>query len=95
MMPKTPRGKRVTLADGAVHIVAKNPNGDGSVYFEGPSERADGRVVRGRWRATYVGPDGRRRTVSAPTRALAEVRRAELVAGLKNRPAGGSVRSLV
>lgn len=89
-MPKTPRGKRVTLADGAVHVVAKNPNGDGSVYFEGPSERADGRVVRGRWRATYVGPDGRRRTVSAPTRALAEVRRAEILADLKTRPAGAS-----
>jgi hypothetical protein len=51
-MPKTPRGKRVALNDGRVAVVSKNPNGTGSVYYEAPSARADGRVVNGRWRAS-------------------------------------------
>ena len=33
-MPRTPRGKRIVTADGDVAVAAKNPNGDGSVYFE-------------------------------------------------------------
>lgn len=85
-MPKGPRGKRAVASDGSVVVASKNPNGRGSVYFEGPSKRSDGTPIAGRWRATYVDPDGRRRSVSAPTRAKAEAKRAEVLAKLGRRP---------
>lgn len=77
-MPRGPRGKRV-VAGGGYSVVSKNSNGVGSVYFEPPSTRADGTVVKERWRATYVDLDGRIKRVSGATRALAESRRDELV----------------
>lgn len=68
-------------------VASKNPNGRGSVYFEGrPSKRSDGTPIAGRWRATYVDTDGRHRSVSAPTRAKAEAKRAEVLAELGRRP---------
>ena len=73
-VPRGPRGKRVTAGDG-YSVAGKNSNGVGSVYFEPPSTRADGTVVKGRWRATYVDLDGKIKRVSGPTRALAESRR--------------------
>jgi hypothetical protein len=66
-------------------VAGKNSNGVGSVYFEPPSTRADGTVVKGRWRATYVDLDGKIKRVSGPTRALAESRRDELVTALGRR----------
>ncbi len=72
-MPRGPKGKRVVAGDG-YSVAAKNSNGVGSVYFEPPSTRADGTVVKGRWRATYVDLDGTIKRVSGPTRALAESR---------------------
>lgn len=83
-MPRGPKGKRVVAGDG-YSVAAKNSNGVGSVYFEPPSTRTDGTVVKGRWRATYVDLDGTIKRVSGPTRALAESRRDELVNALGRR----------
>jgi integrase len=83
-VPRGPKGKRVATGDG-YSVAGKNTNGVGSVYFEPPSTRADGAVVKGRWRATYVDLDGKVKRVSGPTRALAESRRDELVAALDRR----------
>lgn len=83
-MPRGPRGKRVAAGDG-YSVAGKNSNGVGSVYFEPPSTRADGTVVEGRWRATYVDLDGKIKRVSGPTRARAESRREEHVAALARR----------
>ena len=44
-MGKGPRGKRI-VGDGALTVAAKNANGSGSVYFERPSRRGDGTVIR-------------------------------------------------
>jgi integrase len=85
-MGKGPRGKRSIGADGTVTVAAKNANGSGSVYFEHPSQRGDGRVIAGRWRASYLDRDGRHRIVSAPTRATVEVKRAAAVADVARSP---------
>jgi integrase len=89
-VPRGPRGKRLRQHDGSIAVVHKNPNGDGSVYYENPTRRADGTPVPGRWRATYLDGSGRRRSVSAPTRALAETRRAELLDDVARRPTTAS-----
>jgi integrase len=60
------------------------------VYYCGETLRADGSVVAGRWRATFVAEDGKRRSVSAPTRAEAERRREERLAATATRPIVGS-----
>ena len=60
-MPRKPRQKRTYLDDGSMSVAAKNPNGSGSVYYEPPSVRPDGRERAGRWRATYTDNDGKRR----------------------------------
>lgn len=89
-MGRSPRGKRTPTADGSSHsVAAKNPNGVGSVYFEPPTTRRDGRAIPGRWRATWVDHTGRTRRVAAPTRAAAEAKRDELAAAAltKLRPA--------
>ncbi len=83
-MPRGPRGKRVAAGDGYA-VVSKNSNGVGSVYYDTPSTRADGTVVKGRWRATYVDLDGKIKRVSGATRAIAESRRDELVNALSHR----------
>ncbi|MEO6651399.1 MAG: hypothetical protein ABIP17_01925 [Ilumatobacteraceae bacterium] len=83
-MPRGPKGKRVAAGDGYA-VAGKNSNGVGSVYFEPPSTRVDRTVVKGRWRATYVDLDHKIKRVSAPTRALAESRRDELVNALGKR----------
>ena len=85
-MARGPKGKRIVERDGAVSIAGKNANGAGSVYFEGASRRGDGTVIAGRWRASYLDRDGRRRIVSAPTRAKAEAKRAALLADLSQSP---------
>ena len=85
-MARAPRGKRIVDRDGAVSIAGKNANGTGTVYFEGPSRRGDGTVIPGRWRASYLDHDGRRRIVSAPTRAKAEAKRAAVLADLSRSP---------
>lgn len=76
-MPRKPRGKRTTSGDGSMTVASKNPNGDGSVFYEPPTVRASGQSRPGRWRATFVDSDGKTRRVAAPTRAEAEARRAE------------------
>jgi integrase len=82
---RSPRGKRTPTGDGSHGVVAKNPNGTGSVYYEPPRVRADGRKPAGRWRATWVDHDGRIRKVSAPTRAEAEAKRNALAATANGR----------
>jgi len=52
-MPKQPRGRRIGSDDHEFAVVCKNSNGDGSVYFESGRTEKDGRVRKGRWRATY------------------------------------------
>ena len=89
-MPRAPKGKRIQAGDGSVAVVAKNPNGDGSVYYVAGSQRADGTPVAPRWRATYLDATGRRHSVSAPTRAKAEARRAEAIAAVQHAPASWS-----
>lgn len=80
-MARPPRGKRTaTSADGSFAVAAKNPNGVGSVYYEPPVTRSDGRTTAGRWRATWVDHDGKIRRVSAKTRAEAEQKRDERAA---------------
>jgi hypothetical protein len=60
------RATRQAFNAGDGHSAAgKNSNGVGSVYFEPPSTRADGTVVKGRWRATYVDLDGKIKRVSS------------------------------
>jgi integrase len=88
-VPRSPRGKRNPIGDGRHAVVSKNPNGNGSIYYEAPRERADGRKPAGRWRATWADHTGRTRRVSAPTRAAAEAKRDELAAAAltKLRPA--------
>ena len=85
-MPRAPKGKRILTTDGSVAVVAKNPNGDGSVYYVAGSQRADGSPLAPRWRATYLDANGRRHSVSAPTRTKAEARRADVVAELQHGP---------
>ena len=89
-MPRQPRGKRSTTADGDVEVVAKNSNGDGSVYFEPASTSMAGKVRAGYWRASYRDADGKRRTVSGPTRVQAEARREVKLAEIAAMPAVGS-----
>lgn len=78
-MPRKPRQKRTYLDDGSMSVAAKNPNGSGSVYYEPPSVRPDGRERAGRWRATYTDNDGKTRRVTAPTRSEVEARRDERI----------------
>ncbi len=59
-------GKRVVGVNGAVHVVGKNANGRGSVYFDAANRT---------WKATWYDPSGMRRIVSAKTRAAVEERR--------------------
>ncbi len=60
------KGKRVTMPDGTVHVAAKAPNGEGSIYA----------VAEGGYKATYVDPHtGKRRTVSGRTKTEAAARR--------------------
>ncbi len=89
-MPRAPRGKRSTTTDGGVEVVAKNSNGDGSVYFEPARPRASGAMRPGFWRASYRDADGKRRTVSGPTRVQAEARREVKLAEIAAMPAVGS-----
>ena len=69
-VPRAPRGKRIAAANGSIVVVSKNPNGAGSVYYDTPAQRANGRAIPGRWRATYIDLDGHRRRVTdgRPTR---------------------------
>ena len=60
------KGKRVTMPDGTVHVAAKAPNGEGSIYA----------VAEGGYKATYVDPHtGKRRTVSGRTKTEAAAHR--------------------
>ena len=78
-MARRPTGKRRTEADGTVTVAGKAGNGEGSTYWD---------ASKGRWRASYVDPNtGKRRTVTAATKADAEARRSAKVAELiANRP---------
>ncbi len=69
-MSRGPRGKRIAGGAG-YRVVSKNSNGVGSVYDDAPSARADGTVVKCRWRTTHVDLDGTIKRVSGATRALA------------------------
>lgn len=56
-MPRQPRGKRSTTADGGgVEVVSKNSNADGSVYFEPKRPRPNGSMRPGVWRASNATP---------------------------------------
>jgi integrase len=87
-MPKRPRGKRSTTSDGDIEVVAKNPNGEGSVFYE-PRADKDGNE-KGLWRASYNDGEGKRRYVSARTRSLAEAKRTEKLASIESLPKVGS-----
>ncbi len=89
-MPKQPRGKRIGSDDHEFAVVSKNSNGDGSVYFEPGRTEKDGRVRKGKWRATYRDAAGKVKRVSAPTRVQAEVRRSEKLAEIEDAPKVGS-----
>lgn len=66
-------GKQIRDDDGQIVAIAgKASNGDGSVFYD--------QSRGGRWRATYVDATGKRRSVSARTRAEATARRDEKVA---------------
>lgn len=84
-MARSPRGKRTPTGDGSHAVVAKNPNGTGSVYSEPPRTTSSGRDLSGRWRATWVDHDGRTRRVSAPTRAEVEAKRDALAEAVDTR----------
>ncbi len=88
-MARPPRGKRTNFDDGTHAVAAKNPNGTGSVYFEPPVTRSDGRVTNGRWRASWFDQNGKLRRVAAPTRLEAEAKRdaRAAAAGKRLRPA--------
>lgn len=71
---------------GDVSVAAKNPNGDGSIYFETARVGADGKETRGRWRATYRDQHGHLRRVQGATRAKVEQRRDERLAAIERMP---------
>jgi hypothetical protein len=85
-VPRNPRGKRIVTADGDVSVAAKNPNGDGSIYFEAARVGADGKETRGRWRATYRDEHGQLRRVQGATRAKVEQQRDERLAAIERMP---------
>lgn len=85
-MPRGPKGKCIRSDSGSFSVAAKNQNGSGSVYFEPATTRMDGTVIAVRWRATYVDADGKRRRVTAPTRALVEQRRDEALEVVRRVP---------
>jgi hypothetical protein len=82
---RPPRGKRTSNPDGTRAVAAKNPNGIGSVYYEPPKPRADGRKPAGRWRATWTDHGGKIRKVSAATRSEVETKRDGLAAAAEQR----------
>ena len=68
-MARSPRAKRTEAADGTVSVTGKASNGEGSIYFV---------ASKGTYRAAWVDPAaGKRRTVSAATKAQAAQRMAE------------------
>lgn len=78
---RAPRGKRVRRAEtDTFEVASKNANGTGSVYFEPGGTRSDGSAIAGRWRATYVDQLGKRRRVTARTRAEVEAKREDALA---------------
>lgn len=70
---RKPKQKRTTTDDGAITVVGKNANGDGSVFYNAGKDR---------WDATFT-IDGRRRVRSGPTEAEAIERRAMAIAELE------------
>lgn len=90
-MARSPRGKRTPTGDGSHAVVAKNPNGTGSIYYEPPRTTSSGRDLSGRWRATWVDHEGRTRRVSATTRAEAEAKRDALAAAAAGPRAGSDL----
>jgi hypothetical protein len=56
----------LVAVDGGVRVVGRNANGRGSVYFDAANKA---------WKATWYDAAGKRRTVTAATRAGAEERR--------------------
>ena len=78
MAQRRPRGKRIDTGDGTA-VVAKNANGEGSIF-----------PVGDRWKATYRDPrSGKRRTVTGRTKGEAALRRAEKVAELASATPNG------
>jgi integrase len=68
-MARPPRAKRTEAADGTVSVTGKAANGEGSIYFV---------ASKGTYRAAWVDPaTGKRRTVSASTKAEAARRMAD------------------
>ncbi|MGH9111906.1 MAG: hypothetical protein ACRDZN_06365 [Acidimicrobiales bacterium] len=80
-----PRAKRTEAADGTVSVTGKASNGEGSIYFV---------ASKGTYRAAWVDPaTGRRRTVSAATKAQAAQRMAEAQEGTNRETHAGHPRS--
>ncbi len=70
-MASRPKGKRQDGPDQARTVAGKNSNGAGSIYLD----------ARGAYRATFIDPvSGKRRTVTAKTKAEVEARRAAAMA---------------
>lgn len=68
-MARPPRAKRTEAADGTVSVTGKAANGEGSIYFDSH---------KGSYRAAWVDPaTGKRRTVTASTKAEAARRMAD------------------
>jgi integrase len=73
-MARPPRAKRTEAADGTISVTGKASNGEGSIYFV---------ASKGTYRAAWVDPaTGKRRTVSAATKAEAARRMVEAREGI-------------
>jgi integrase len=80
-MARPPRAKRTEAADGTVSVTGKAANGEGSIYFV---------ASKGTYRAAWVDPaTGKRRTVSAFTKAEAARRMADARAEAEGAAAAG------
>ncbi len=76
-MPRAPRGKRTSHADGTTTVSGKRGNGQGSVFFE---------KSRNRWVGSWVDGDGKRRKTTGKTREQVEAKLAEKAAALPEGP---------
>lgn len=76
-MPRAPRGKRTSHADGSTTVSGKRGNGQGSVFYE---------KGRGRWVGSWIDDDGKRRKTTGKTREQVEAKLAEKMTALPDGP---------
>ena len=67
-MPRAPRGKRTSHADGSTTVSGKRGNGQGSIFYE---------KGRGRWVGSWVDGNDKRRKTTGKTREQVEAKLAE------------------